>query len=62
MARLTSIPTRDLVAELSQRAGVSAIVVDPEQRYTLTVTDRHAAQATTVVGDFGPATLLVVVD
>ena len=62
MAPLASIPTRDLVTELSQRAGVSAIVVDPEQRYTLSVTDRHAAQAATAVGDFGPAILMVVVD
>lgn len=60
MARLASIPTRDLVAELTTREGVVQYLVGVEDRYLVRVRPEQGDTRTKF--DLGPATLLVVVD
>ena len=60
MARLDSISTRDLVAELATREGVTEHVARPHDQYLVrTKVDDGVSRA-----DFGlgPAVILVVVD
>ena len=60
MARLTSIPTCDLVAELATREGVVRYLVGVEDGYLVRVCpERDESYGRS---DLGPATILVVVD
>ena len=60
MARLDSISTRDLVAELATREGVTEYVAGAQDRYLVrTKTDDGISR---VDFDLGPAVILVVVD
>ena len=60
MARLDSISTRDLVAELATREGVTRHLVGVKDLYYLRVRSGQGDTHTTF--DLGPATILVVVD
>ena len=57
---LKAVPTRDLVAELVTREGVTQHTVGVEDRYLVRVRPEHGDARTKF--DLGPATLLVVVD
>lgn len=57
---LSSVPTRDLVAELATREGVDRYPVGVEGLYQLLIT--HPGMGCCEAVDRGPATVLVVVD
>ena len=60
MSDLKAVSTRDLVAELATREGVTRHLVGVEDLYYLRV---HSGQGDThTTFDLGPATILVVVD
>ena len=60
MADLKAVSTRDLVAELATREGVTEYVAGPQDRYLVRVmTDEWVSR---VDIDLGPAVILVVVD
>ena len=52
---LSKISTVDLVQELSQREGVEKFVVEPYQRFEMTVGDTHYK-------DGGPAIIFIIQD
>ena len=60
MTDLKAVSTRDLVAELATREGVTRHLVGVEDLYYLRVRSGQGDTHTTF--DLGPATILVVVD
>ncbi len=57
---LADVPTRDLVAELATREGVQQLGVGVTGFYQILIT--HFGMGSSQGSDFGPATILVVVD
>jgi hypothetical protein len=61
MADIINVPTCDLVTELAKREGVKELVCNtPEDNYCACVNNGKTGKS--IIEDYGPARILVVID